>query len=294
VDAQWIAATRTLQLLPLSDVAEAKVPPKNPLSQELGGSLLGLTRIQRTRSLRFPAVAEGGDKADRFEVELSLRPDPRWRSIDGTASWAGLSLVDAKGKAHPVMSDTAGGTLEGAQAAFDAADVDTSGPVTLRGELRFTVVAKSQKWMLGDLSKPAKLDIERDGVPVHYEFLGSSEAGGATSLKFAASNAANAPGSVVALPSPDPSVPSANLPLYHFAGISSSGGLRLLKADNAPVEFLESGSGLQSVERSEFEVQTLPDPASGQALTPAKAELDVPLEWREVRVPFEIKNIPLP
>ncbi len=294
VDAQWVAPTRTLQLMPLSDAAEAKVPPRNPLSQELGGALLGVTRIQRTRALLFPATTDAGQKQDRFEVELSLRPDPRWRSIDGTASWAGLSLIDAKGKAHPVLSDAAGGTVEGAQATFDAADVDASGPATLRGELRFTVVAKSQKWTLGDLSKPAKLDIERDGVPVHYEYLGTTEANGSLSLKFAASNAATAPGTVVALPSPDPNVPASNLPLYHFAGVGASGGLRLLKADNTPIDFLEAGSGLQSTERSEFEIQTLPDPANGQATAPARAEVDVPLEWREVRVPFEIKNIPLP
>ncbi len=294
VDAQWVATTRTLQLMPLADVSQAKAPPRNPLSQELGGALLDVTRIQRTRALLFPAPTDAGQKQDRFEVELALRPDPRWRSIDGTASWAGLSLIDVKGKAHPVISDAAGGTVEGAQAAFDASDMDTSGPVTLRGELRFAVVAKSQKWTLGDLSKPAKLDIERDGVPVHYEYLGSSEANGGLSLKFAASNAPDAPGTVVALPSADPNVPSSNLPLYHFAGVGSSGGLRLLKADNSPVDFLEAGSGLQSAERTEFEIQTLPDPANGQAPAPARAELDVPLEWREVRVPFEIKNIPLP
>ena len=294
VDSQWIAPTRTLQLLPLSDASQAKVPPRNPLSQELGGAQLGLTRVQRTRALRFPATTEAGDKSDRFEVELSLRPDPRWRSIDGTASWAGLSLIDAKGKAHPVLLDSAGGTVEGAQAAFNAADVDASGPLTLRGELRFAVVARSQKWTLPDLSKPAKLSIERDGVPVQYEYLGTSESGGTISLKFAASNSPTAPGSVVALPSTDPSLPSSNLPLYHFAGVSSSGGLRLLGAGDASVDFMEAGSGIQSPERSEFEVQTLPDASSGQPTTPARAEVDVPLEWREVRVPFEIKNIPLP
>jgi hypothetical protein len=76
--------------------------------------------------------------------------------------------------------------------------------------------------------------------------------------------------------------------------VGAAGGLRLLKADSAPVDFLEGGSGLQSNERSEYEVQTIPDATSGQATAPARAEVDVPLEWREVRVPFEIKNIPLP
>jgi hypothetical protein len=292
VDAQWIAPTRTLQLLPLSDAAQA-APLKNPLSLDLGGAQLGVTRVQRTRALSFPAATEAGAKSDRFEVELALRPDPRWRSIDGTASWAGLSLVDAKGVAHPVLTEAAGGTLEGAQAAFDAARVDASGPATLRGEIRFAVVAKSQKWELSDLSKPQQLAIERDGVPVRYEYLGATDANGARSLRFAASNPATAPATVIALPSPDPSVPSANLPLYHFAGVGTSGGLRVQRADSAPLEFLETGSGMQSSERSEFEVQTLPDPAN-EAAGPAKIEVDLPLEWREVRVPFEIKNVPLP
>jgi hypothetical protein len=294
VDAQWIGPTRSLQLLPLADVAQAKVPPRNPLSQDLGGASLGVTRVQRTRALLFPATTEGGDKSDRFELELALRPDPRWRTIDGTASWAGLTLIDAKGKAHAVLSDSAGGTVEGAQAAFDAKSIDTSGPVSIKGELRFAVVAKSQKWSLSDLSKPAKLDIQREGAPVRYEYLGASDASGNLTLKFAASNAADVPGSVVALPSPDPNAPSANLPLYHFAGVGSSGGLRLMGADGASVDFLEAGSGLQSTERSEFEVQAVPNPTTGQSIAPTKAEVDVPLEWREVRVPFEIKNIPLP
>jgi hypothetical protein len=278
-------------------------PAKGVLSVDWSGSSLSVERVERLRALS-PNAPEASRREDRLMIMLASRLDPKWKPQPMSLSWANLQVLDAKGRATRATMDPGnmGMASETSPLAFDAAGIDGGGPVTLSGELRFLVPTKTEKWEITNLAQAQKQQksVEVDGEKVLFSFDGVTQTSEGWQIKLSAAVDPTAPQRHIEREgnsAPGEAAATYPIPISPF-GVAGAGGIaRLYNAQNAPVAFTDAGTQ-QNEGRTDAVLQTLSSvnaegqPSVGEA--PARLEVDLPLEWREVRLPFEIKNIPLP
>ena len=180
--------------------------------------------------------------------------------------------------------------------AFDLPPQNARRISTLRGVLRLAVITRSQKWELDLATTPKasqRFDSEGGGAIVHFEGLEPSGEG--WSAKFLDSRLPGAPGPQRFLGGKDSTVTAASLSsnsLPHAVTILNSRGERL------PASGYSRGPGEGGASKWDISLRRRRDQHGDfepeEVGAPAKIIIDLPLEWREVQIPFEIKDLPLP
>lgn len=256
---------------------------------------LGAMRVDsvgRSRTLRWSADGKAMPN-ESLSLSLGIRLDPRIRvlgasyqpKLDEAIDNVGYSLAPAR-RAVPEGFDMhegmgfSGGSGRQFNVSLRAPGPQTQRLTRLRGSVRLRVATRSETWEVDvDEDKPRTKTIQRDGAEISLSVGAWRRRGGVYEMELAMHQAER--------------IPNAAPNNRRFWGFSTFGNVRLLDAQNRELSRGGSsgnGSGTGLEYRMSFSSRGGEDDA-GQ---PAKLIWTLPTEWKDVEIPFEFSDIPLP
>jgi hypothetical protein len=163
--------------------------------------------------------------------------------------------------------------------------------VNLKGALRLAVVSMREKWRIDPRATPrAQREWETETGKVSLHFHGLEEKSGQWLAKFELAREAKAP--------PPTFAPGKSLGLQLGGAVDLRRAIRFLNSDAEEVAVVQSSTALGTVGTMKTTSLELRLDGQGQIdrekFTPTAIVVDMPLQWREVQLPFEVKDLPLP
>jgi len=255
--------------------------------------------INRTRSLQLDNKAAKPNVNNQLELQGSLKIDPKLGPIVAAVLSEVESAVDDKGRAIAADANSySQSRRDDLSISLQAPAMDATRLKSLKGRLRVAVVTKQEHWEI-DLAAAPKAEkiFKTDKTEVTYRFGGMTampDGGWSFKMHIERKNigprqvfkgkgrwSQNALDNLQDAQRPFHVVGADNVPLSVDSG-GSSGGTN------------EHGSTLDMT----FSIRAPRPDANGllpeNPFVPAKIIVDVPLEYREVQIPFEFKDLPLP
>ncbi|MDF2440236.1 MAG: hypothetical protein JWN98_1220 [Abditibacteriota bacterium] len=264
-------------------------------------SLLGVLRadnIARSRTLSWDAESKA-TSVESLNLSLRLHLDPRIDLIGSSYQPTIEAAVDNIGRSltQPRLNLDHLNMFDGPifnEGASQHLNVSLRAPAPqaqriahLKGSLRLRVTTRREIWQVDvDQDKPRTKTIQRNGIPVTMSAGPWRFAGAAYEIEFAIREAE-------ALPDAIPGAIPPAAPNRRIWGFSTFGTIRLLDAQNRELSRTvsngrSSSSGLES--RMSFSSRG----GENTPGEPAKLVWVTPVEWKDVEVPFEFTDLPLP
>ncbi len=279
----------------------------------LGPCRLMLSSVQLSHSLsrsldpaadpRLNPKAEGPEAQDSLSLTGSLRIDPRLAPRIEGLLWEIREARDDTGQALKPDDSYDSPSLDGNP--VPDANFSLSAPVgaarrlsLLRGVMRLAVLTKSEPWEIPLAVDPtatlkAQRSFKSDEAQVSVRFDGITAHPNGWSALFHLERKEAGPRRV--FKSQGENGQSASLGEDN----DTTRAIRLLASDGH--ELLHYSSNSRSGEENgartldiEVNIERNGEQKDLEKTTPAKIIIDIPLEWREVQIPFEFKDLPLP
>jgi hypothetical protein len=259
-------------------------------------SLLGVLRadsVGRSRSLRWGADGVAGS-TETVSVGLLFQIDPRIQVLSASYQPKIDEAVDNTGRsiALPRPAFAADFTMMGG-ADFDDGggrrfnvSLRAPGPqaqriTRLKGSVRLRVATRSETWEVDvDEEKPRTKTIQRDGGQLSLNAGPWRRRGGAYEIELAMRELEAAPG-------------VAGINRRRMLGFPTFGTVRLLDAQNRELN-RGGSSGSGGSTGLEYRMSFSSRGGENDAGAPAKLVWTLPTEWKDVEVPFELTDLPLP
>lgn len=259
-----------------------------------GPCLLIASNLSLSKTANLSAQNQIVDASRRLNIGVAVHIDPRFLpqvlasapQIDGAVDDRGREIASSR---SAQLSWASNAYQPGVTLSLLAPEGDATSLRSVRGRLRLAVATASERWEIDVAKTPVAqksfkseaskvtarfegLETVGDGWLARFSFERRSM-GGLRIFKSRDGEWSGELGSVFQIPN--------SISILNAAGIQMEN-----QGGHAHDSF---GNG---VRKSDIEARIAQAPTSQGA--PAKIIIDIPLEWREVQIPFEFKDLPLP
>ena len=300
--ALWKRGSRALGLQESSHRGRWTLSPWNVAREGVGISVgpcfLVANRLSGARAANLSVRGEIVDASNFLSIEVSIRIDPKFAPQVLALAPQMESAVDDKGREVAVANSA---QLQWPRDSSSGVHLHLAAPVgdarllrSVKGVLRLAVRTRGERWEVdvasqaGDGGDVQEKSFQSEGSQVKVRFEGIEAQGENWVARLSFERRTARARRIFKSRDGEWSGELGTV----FQGPSS---ISVLNARGFKMNLL-GGPARDSFENGvrKLSLEALVSPAPTPDTAPAKIIVDIPLEWREVQIPFEFKDIPLP
>jgi hypothetical protein len=257
--------------------------------------------VHRSRSISLQPGAKPSASSS-LSISASLLVDPRFRPQIAAQFAEVSSAVDDRGRAiaHGEPDHMYGDHGDAIHVGINLAvpHEDATKIKSLKGTLHLAVATRREKWEVDlDATPTGEKVFESEAGEITVKFLGLSERGAAWVAKFSTSIKPSAPRRIFKAQGHrgNPLQPGTAAELQRSIQFQNSERKPLgMGGSSSRSEGFDGADRTRRISTLELTLAAPPNDPDLEKHQPAHLVIDLPIEWREVKIPFELKDLPLP